>query len=241
MIAKKNPKSDLERYRSLFFLTAVALVLGLVLVVLEHKTAIFGPSPDDQKREEASVLTVKIPITVRDTPEKPKPKPKTKIDYTKKPEPEVDPDPKDLDLPKPKLNLGAAEAIDEGDPLEFFDVKTIDVFFVQRIARPKECENLNDQSEQLACLNAWIQKHLSKNLRYPEMARTFNAEEKIYVEFVVDEFGNVESAVAKRAQSEALAEEAERVVKNFPTLVPASQHNRPVKMRMVIPVNFKLR
>ena len=238
MIAKKNPKSDLERYRSLMFLTGVAIVLGLVLGALEYKTEVLKIIPKQQ--EKASIADIVIPIIPRVKLDKPTPKPKakTKIDYTKKPV--VEPNPINNTLPAPKLDLNAAQAIGDPDDLELYDIETIDLVFLERIARPLHCEELRDREEQLQCLNTWISRYLAKNIKYPPINRVMGTEEKIYIEFVINEFGNVESAKALRANSEALAEEAERVVKMMPTFVPASQQNRPVKMRMVVPVNFRL-
>lgn len=237
MIAKKNPKSDLERYRSLMFLAGVAVVLGLVLGALEYKTEVTKILP--KKVEKASIFDVAIPVTVRPAPAKPKPKPKTKIDYTKKPVEKTKATTPE-DFPKLKLDPTAGEAIGEDLTLELIDVKTVDLVFLERIARPVVCQELRDREEQLTCLNSWISRYLAQNIKYPSIGREMRLEEKIYIEFVINEFGAVESVIALRANSEVLANEAERVVKNMPAFVPASQQNRPVKMRMVVPVSFKL-
>lgn len=240
MISKKTPQVDLERYRTIFLLIGVAISLGLALTILEHKTAFYNQPASASTPEKAGIIDISIPITVRKTPsaEKPKPKPKAKIDYTKKPMLE----PKTLgnSSAKPTLDLNALDTIEAGEPLELFDAKVIDLFFVERIARPMQCEALTDRDAQMTCLNNWIKQYLVKNVRYPNSARRIMQEERIYVEFIVDELGNIQSAKAKGAKSLALAAEAERVVKNFPTMAPAMQNQKPVKMRMVIPVNFKL-
>jgi protein TonB len=237
MIAKKNPKSDLERYRSLMFLTGVAIVLGLVLGALEYKTEVAKLFP--KQIEEASILDVAIPITVRPGPKKPKPKPKTKVDYTKKPVVEPQPTAPDNRI-KPKLDPYAGKDIGQEPSSELLNIETVDMVFLERIARPAECQELREREEQLACLNTWISRYLAKNLEYPKIGLELRIEEKIYIEFVINEFGVVESVKALRASSEALASEAERVVNAMPAFIPASQQNRPVKMRMVVPVSFKL-
>jgi protein TonB len=239
MLIKKNPKVDLEKLRTIFFLAALALSLGFVLVILEHKTALATAGHSKIKTEQAHIFSATIPITVRPAPAKLRPKPKAKINYTLKPKVAVNKAKSD-ETNTSKLDLGAAVPIASEPGNELLDADPVEIFFVERIARPKTCENLNNRSEQLSCLNRWITRQLQKNIRYPALACSLQQEEKIYVEFVVDEWGRVTSAQAKGAKNKVLAAEAVRAVKAFPELIPASQQQRPVKMRMVIPVDFKL-
>jgi len=65
-------------------------------------------------------------------------------------------------------------------------------------------------------------------------------EEKLYLKFLISETGMVEEVSVIRGQDEDLKQEAIRVLKSMPKFSPASQMGNPVKVRVIVPVNFKL-
>ena len=79
---------------------------------------------------------------------------------------------------------------------------------------------------------------MSENLRYPNL-HGIRLEDKVYVSFVIDTDGKITNVKIERGEYPALNEEATRVVREIPKMIPASQNGRKVPMRMTIPVNFK--
>lgn len=82
---------------------------------------------------------------------------------------------------------------------------------------------------------------IQRNLKYPEIARKAGVEGRVYVEAVIDEKGNVVSTrVTKSLGNNGCDEAAMAAVKSV-KWIPAKQRDKAVKVRIGIPVVFKLR
>ena len=77
-------------------------------------------------------------------------------------------------------------------------------------------------------------------LIYPEEAKDKGIEGIVFVEFVVNEDGTVSSVAIKEGIGAGCDEEAVRVVALSPKWNPGKINNKPVKVKMVLPINFKL-
>ena len=93
-------------------------------------------------------------------------------------------------------------------------------------------------------------RYIAKNLEYPEDARKNSVEGKVFIQFDIDTAGNVINAeiIDKRLtglgdskDDYCLGQCALDVVESSPKWTPASQRGKNVKMRMRIPISFKLR
>ena len=84
-------------------------------------------------------------------------------------------------------------------------------------------------------------KHLYENINYPKEALDNNVEGTVYIRFVIDEMGNVESAepIEGRELGYGLDEEAIRVIKTT-KWTPAKQRGMVVKQRKILPLKFQL-
>jgi protein TonB len=83
-------------------------------------------------------------------------------------------------------------------------------------------------------------KYLQKNLKYPEQARRMNVEGKVFVQFVIDKDGSPTEITVLKGIGSGCDEEAVRVIKNMPKWTPGKQRGKPVRVRMSLPVVFKL-
>jgi protein TonB len=81
---------------------------------------------------------------------------------------------------------------------------------------------------------------LQAQLEYPEVARMAGISGRVFVEFVVDQAGNVTNPVVLRGIGGGCDEEALRVVKDA-RFVPGKQRGKPVRVRYVLPIMFVLR
>ena len=79
-----------------------------------------------------------------------------------------------------------------------------------------------------------------KNLKYPSQARRMGIEGKVFVQFVVDKDGTITDVQAIKGIGAGCDEEAIRVLSKHPKWKPGKQRGRPVRVRMVIPITFKL-
>lgn len=80
---------------------------------------------------------------------------------------------------------------------------------------------------------------LIKKIQYPKLARKAGIQGRVIVQFVVDEQGNARDAKILRGIGGGCDEEALRVI-NETQFVPGMQRGNKVKVRMALPVVFKL-
>ncbi len=81
---------------------------------------------------------------------------------------------------------------------------------------------------------------ISKNLNYPKEAKENNIAGKVYAQFVVNEDGSITDIKILQGIGGGCDEELERVIKLMPNWNPATKNGKPIKKKMVIPVNFML-
>ncbi len=82
--------------------------------------------------------------------------------------------------------------------------------------------------------------YISKNLKYPKEARQKGIEGKVFLEFVVDADGSITEVKTLKGIGAGCDEEAERVLKNAAAWNPGRHNGEPVKVRMVLPVTYRL-
>lgn len=80
---------------------------------------------------------------------------------------------------------------------------------------------------------------IQKSIKYPELARRAGIEGRVFVQFVVDEKGNVIDPVVIRGIGAGCDEAALEAVKKA-KFIPGKQRGRPVKVQYALPVTFKL-
>lgn len=81
---------------------------------------------------------------------------------------------------------------------------------------------------------------LSEHLTYPESARRIGMQGKVYVTFVINEFGNVTNMSVPREIGGGLDEEALRVIGLMPRWKPGMIKGKPVRVFFKIPIVFQL-
>jgi protein TonB len=85
-----------------------------------------------------------------------------------------------------------------------------------------------------------IIKFIKKHLRYPSAPRRMGVDGTVYVKFVVNGDGSVSNVEVLRGIHRDCDEEAVRVVSMLPGWKGGKQGGRPVRVRMVLPIKFKL-
>ena len=86
----------------------------------------------------------------------------------------------------------------------------------------------------------FLEKWVYQYLKYPKYAVENGIQGRVYVDFVVDESGNVKDVKVSRGVHTALDEEAVRVVSASPKWKPGRHRGKKVKVAMTIPVDFRL-
>lgn len=108
------------------------------------------------------------------------------------------------------------------------------------VERPKEDDRILDISEQSAEFPGDIYAWLSQNIKYPSICQEKNIQGRVSLQFVINKDGSITDVKVLRSPDPALAAEAIRLAKIMPKWKPAMQGNKPVRMRWVLPVMFKL-
>lgn len=83
-------------------------------------------------------------------------------------------------------------------------------------------------------------EYISKNMNYPETAKSNGIEGTVYLAFVINQEGQVERPEILRGVGFGLDEEALRLINESPEWKPGYQRGEAVKVRMRLPVRFKL-
>lgn len=81
---------------------------------------------------------------------------------------------------------------------------------------------------------------IRKNMRYPASARRMGVDGTVYVSFVVSKDGSISEVKTIRGISADCDAEAMRVVSMMPPWKPGKQNGKPVFVRFVLPIKFKL-
>jgi periplasmic protein TonB len=116
------------------------------------------------------------------------------------------------------------------------------------VAEPAEVlpvvdEKVYDHTEvaaQYAGGMAALMKFMSKSVKYPAIARRMGIEGTVYVGFVVGKSGEILDARVIKGIDASCDNEALRVINLMKNWSPGMQGGVPVKVRMVLPITFRL-
>ena len=81
---------------------------------------------------------------------------------------------------------------------------------------------------------------LRKNLQYPYRAKEEGVSGSVWVNFIIDEEGNIMSANILHGAGYGFDEEALRVIKLMPKWKPGMKNGKPVKVSFTQPITFRL-
>ncbi len=87
---------------------------------------------------------------------------------------------------------------------------------------------------------AGFYEYVSKNIDYPHTALRMGVSGKVFVQFVVNTDGSLTDFVVVKGIGAGCDEEAVRVLKGSPQWTPGKQRGKNVRVRMVIPIIFKI-
>lgn len=81
---------------------------------------------------------------------------------------------------------------------------------------------------------------IGDNIKYPTEARKAGIEGKVFVQFVVNEYGELTDIKTLKGIGRGCDEEAMRVIEESPAWNPGITNGKAVNVRMVLPITFKL-
>lgn len=98
---------------------------------------------------------------------------------------------------------------------------------------------VEQQPEPVGGLKAFYE-YIGKNLNYPTRAQRNNIQGRVYIQFVVEKNGLLTDIQIVKGIGGGCDEEASRIITNAPKWNPGKQRGRPVRVKMVIPILFRL-
>lgn len=222
MEVKKKKEADVYRRRGMYFNIGLISALVLAITAFQWRTFEEGDLMDLGNLEGFDDELLVIPPTEQPPPVKPKII-----------QPEIIEVQDDEEIPE--LDIVIDMEINEDDVIE-------DVIYDNE--EPEEVADeifdiVEEQPNPVGGMSAFNQ-FLRKNLKYPSTARRMAIEGKVFVQFVVDKDGSLNEVKVIKGIGAGCDEEAIRVLKAHPNWKPGKQRGRAVKVRMVIPIYFKL-
>lgn len=233
MEPKKNPKADVGRNSSLYFVVGLALVMLFVWRALEWKT--YDKTNDyDISMNVDDDLDEEVPMTEQiKTPPPPPPPAAPEIIEIVEDEEEVE-----------ETVIESTETSQEEEIIEVEDVmveeemEDVDVPFavIEDVPIFPGCEGASDKRK---CFQEMMQKHIGKNFRYPEIAQEMGVQGRVSVMFTIQKDGSIGN-VRMRGPDKNLEKEAARIIGKLPKMTPGKQRGRAVRVPFSIPITFKL-
>ncbi len=233
MEPKKNPKADLTKNSSLYFVMGLFVVMLLTFIAFEWKTYDEDNNYDISMNVD-DLLDEEVPMTEQiKTPPPPPPPAAPEIIEVVEDEEEVE-----------ETVIESTETSQEEEIVEIDDVvveeveEDVDVPFavIENVPVFPGCEN---ESDKRACFNSMMQKHISKNFRYPEIAQEMGVQGRVNIMFVIQKDGSIGN-VRMRGPDKNLEAEAARIIGKLPKMTPGKQRGRAVRVPFSIPITFKL-
>ncbi|PCH52010.1 MAG: energy transducer TonB [Flavobacteriaceae bacterium] len=238
MQTKKNPKANLENYSKLFMQLGLVLALLVVYLAIQKKTY-------DRVIGELAASTLNM-----DDDEQ-----TIEIEQVKPPEPKTPPPPAPDVIEVVKDEVEVEETViestetDEDDAVEVEEI--IDVEDEEDVVEDVPFAIIEDvpiypgckgnKAKLRKCLQDKITKHVNRKFN-SELASDLGLSpgvKRIFVMFKIDKHGDITNVMA-RAPHKRLQEEAIRVIKLLPKMIPGKQRGRPVGVKYSLPIAFKV-
>lgn len=229
MEAKKNSPADIHQHRSKFFLVGLMISLSLVITAFEWRTALSDGAIVRKIDSPFETLAI-IPVT--------------QIDHPKMIAPPEVVKPKQALISSTTLNPISITSVPDNPQTESPIVNTEDPSLGVVIPIEPEIDSTvcvifaEHQPTPVGGFKTFYEI-ISRNIKYPRVARNIGTEGKVFVEFVVDRQGNPTNFKIIRGIGAGCDEEAIRVA-GIPKWEPGKQRGKPVNVRMVLPINFTL-
>lgn len=85
-----------------------------------------------------------------------------------------------------------------------------------------------------------LTEYINTNLKYPKTAKKNEIMGRVYTQFIVGVDGKMKDVMVQKGIGYGCDEEALLAVKNMPRWNPGIMAGKPVKVRIVLPILFKL-
>lgn len=229
MIAKKNPKADLEKKRFAFFQIGLIIAGSLCLAAFEYTTV---TAEESYVMTEPDYGTTVLDPDLLEEPMEPQKQQKKTIVVITDDVDVVDKKPDDSDVFVPDDKKDKSIIIDPGDmggdEPGFTFVEPVDPIVPVPDREPEFPGGLEAMAH-----------FINDEIQLPNFIPDYD-QGTVYVQFVVNKNGSIEQVEIRQGLSKELNRAAKNVVKKMPNWVPGEQAGKPVRVRFTLPINITL-
>ncbi|MCF6360108.1 MAG: energy transducer TonB [Cyclobacteriaceae bacterium] len=228
MEAKKYKRADINQYRFIFFNIGLIISLGLTYTAFEWKFYDDGVVESTMISADSFDEIVEIPPTEQPPPPPPELRNVTIIEIEDVSEIE---DELEVSFDIEMTEDMSVEALPETLDIEEEDEEEVsdEVFLI-----------VEQQPSPKGGINTFY-KYINSNLRYPSQAQRMRIQGRVFVQFVIEKDGSISQVEVIRGIDSSCNQEAIRVVSGAPDWQPGKQRGKPVRVKMVIPISFRLK
>lgn len=237
MESKKTSKADLNEKRGTFFVLGIILALSLLFVSLEYTSKEFDSFLEDEYLDDLAQDFELLPsMDEEEELETASPQEQTtvlteNIKVTEEIPSEID----DTSIPTPLIEQEVTE--DMTNEKETDEQTPPNV--AEQAEEPIQFRIVEQYPEFPGGMTEYM-KWLTRNLRYPDIARSQKIQGKVVVQFIVNQDGTIADAKVVKSVNPHLDREAMRVIRMMPSWKPGIQDNKPCKTMVAVPIVFKL-
>ena len=227
MELKKSEKANLEKKRLLYTEIGILIALGFTLLAFEWKVA----PPAEEKIEGPVVAALEeevVPITRQDEPPPPPPEPPKVTDIL-----EIVSDDVQVDT-NIDINI-EADLLTELDQVEYKGTEVEEVEEDEIFTIVEDMPLFNGKTAEEG-----FREYVTKNTQYPAVAQENGISGRVFIEFTINQQGDLVDAKVMRGVDPLLDAEALRVIRSSPKWTPGKQRGKTVKVKYTFPVLFRL-
>ena len=230
MEVKKSPKVDLERGKTMSVLMGFIVGLAVLFVGFEWSTKDVMVV-DETEQVQDVIAEEEIEITRQENTPPPPPPPAAPAVA------EV------LTVVDDDVELADVEIASSEDDASVAQQET----YVAPVVEEEEEEEAAQQiftvvekQPEFPGGMAELMKFLAKSIKYPVIAQENGIQGRVVCSFVVNRDGSIVDIQVMRGVDPSLDKEAVRVIGTMPKWKPGEQRGKPVRVRFILPVQFRL-
>ncbi|MBR2060626.1 MAG: energy transducer TonB [Tidjanibacter sp.] len=227
MELKKNPKVDLQNRKGIFLEIGLIIALGIVI-------GAFSVNQKEQKIENFA------PVEVVETVDL--------VDITTQEElkPETPPQKQTVQVITDILQIvdNDTKIETEFTFVDFDNFEDVEIAPIEIEEEEIEEEEIFMRAEEMPTFQGGditkFREWVMRRFRYPAIAQENGIQGKVTLQFVVEKDGSVTNIQVLQTPDPVLSDEVVRVVNDSPKWKPGKQRNEPVRVKYILPVDFRI-
>lgn len=230
MEVKKSPKADLEKGKTMSVLMGFIVGLAVLFVGFEWSTKDVMVV-DETEQVQDVIAEEEIEITRQENTPPPPPPPAAPAVAEVLTVVDDDVELADVEIASSEDDASAAQA-------ETYVAPVVEEEEEEEAAQ--QIFTVVEKQPEFPGGMAELMKFLAKSIKYPVIAQENGIQGRVVCSFVVNRDGSIVDIQVMRGVDPSLDKEAVRVIGTMPKWKPGEQRGKPVRVRFILPVQFRL-